>query len=55
MHFSVLCIIHDIISEIEFILTSCGGVLVMVLVLEKRGAGRGVLKGNGGELFEFQD
>ncbi len=42
MHFSVLCIIHDIISEIEFLLADImwrWKELGMVLVLEKRGGG----------------
>lgn len=42
MHFSVLCIIHDIISEIEFLLADImwrRRVLVMVLVLEREQEG----------------
>lgn len=52
MHFSILYIIHDIISEIEFLLAD---------IMWSRSAGdgfgagrRGVLKGNRGELFDFQ-
>lgn len=40
MHFSILCIIHDIISEIEFLLADImwrQRALVLVLVLKKMG------------------
>lgn len=53
MHFSVLCIIHDIISEIEFLLAGImwrWRVLVMLSSLREDGEG-GVLKGTSGRLI----